>query len=49
MDDRLLLDKIDSKNQSVEIEGKTYRMKTVFFPTLDKADHTPFLQRSGQS
>lgn len=36
MDDRLLLDKIDENSRSVKIEGKTYRMNTVFFPTLDK-------------
>ncbi len=38
MEDRLLLGKIDYQTQSVEIEGTSYRMKTVFFPTVDPAD-----------
>ena len=36
MDDRLLLDKIDYKNNTVIINGKSYPMKDTDFPTIDK-------------
>lgn len=36
MNDRLLLDKIDYKNKTVNIDGKVYPMKDVEFPTIDK-------------
>ncbi len=35
MDDRLLLDKIDYKNATVEIEGKVYPLKDCDFPTIN--------------
>ncbi len=35
MDDRLLLDKIDYENRTVNIGGKEYVMKDVDFPTVD--------------
>ncbi len=35
MDDRLLLDKIDFANGTVEVDGKTYSMKDTHFPTID--------------
>ena len=38
MDDRLLLDKIDYKNNTVIIGGKSYEMKDTDFPTIDKND-----------
>lgn len=36
MDDRLLLDKIDYKNNTVIIDGKEYPMKDTDFPTIDR-------------
>lgn len=38
MDDRLLLDKIDFKNNTVIIGGKTYEMNDTDFPTIDAND-----------
>lgn len=38
MDNRLLLDKIDYEKGTVEIEGKTYPMNDMYFPTIDPAD-----------
>ena len=38
MDSRLLLDKIDFKNNTVMIDGKAYPMKDTDFPTVDPAD-----------
>lgn len=35
MEDRLLLDKIDYENKTVNIGGKTYTMRDVEFPTVD--------------
>lgn len=35
MDDRLLLDKIDYKNKTVMIGGKSYEMRDVDFPTVN--------------
>lgn len=35
MDDRNLLEKIDYKNYTVEIEGKTYKLNDNSFPTID--------------
>ena len=35
MNDRLLLDKIDHENGTVEVNGKTYPMKDMNFPTID--------------
>ena len=38
MDGRLFLDKIDYKNGTVEIEGKTYELNDINFPTIDPND-----------
>lgn len=38
MDDRLLLDKIDIKNKTVTVGGKTYPMRDCDFPTLNPDD-----------
>ena len=38
MDDRLLLDKIDYKNNTVIINGKPYPMLDMDFPTIDRND-----------
>ena len=38
MDDRLLLDKVDYENGTVNIGGISYEMKDVDFPTVDPAD-----------
>ncbi len=38
MKDRLLLDKIDYENGTVDIQGKTYPMKDTNFPTIDPDD-----------
>ncbi len=38
MEGRLLLDKIDYENQSITIDGKTYHLEDVDFPTVDRAD-----------
>lgn len=38
MDDRLLLDKIDFKKQTVVIEGKEYPLISCNFPTIDPKD-----------
>ncbi len=38
MEDRLLLDKIDYENQTVNIGGKIYKMEDCDFPTVDPAD-----------
>lgn len=35
MEDRLLLDKIDPVNKTIQVYGKTYEMKDVDFPTVD--------------
>ena len=35
MEDRLLLDKMDLKKGTVVIEGKEYKLKDTYFPTLD--------------
>lgn len=35
MEDRLLLDKVDYGNKSITIDGKTYSMKDVDFPTVN--------------
>lgn len=37
MEERLLLDKIDYEKKTVTIEGKTYAMRDVDFPTVDPA------------
>ena len=37
MQSRTILDKIDLSNGTVEIEGKTFRMKDTNFPTIDPA------------
>lgn len=37
MDNRMLLDKIDYENRTVTIEGNTYPMNDVDFPTVDPA------------
>lgn len=38
MDDRLLLDKINFSKETVEIEGKIYKLKDCNFPTIDPKD-----------
>lgn len=38
MDDRLLLDKIDYEHKTVCIDGKTYDLADVDFPTVDRAN-----------
>lgn len=38
MDDRLLLDKINHKDGTVTLDGKTYPMKDTNFPTIDPDD-----------
>lgn len=38
MNDRLLLDKIDFENRTVNIQGKEYPMKDTDFPTVDPKD-----------
>lgn len=35
MEDRLLLDKIDYKNGTITIDGKTYKLNDTDFPTID--------------
>ena len=35
MNHRLLLDKIDYENGTIELKGKTYKMKDCNFPTID--------------
>lgn len=36
MDNRLLLDKIDYENKTIEIDGKTYELRDTDFPTVDR-------------
>lgn len=38
MQERLLLDKVDSQSQSICIHGKRYQMKDTFFPTVEQLD-----------
>ncbi len=38
MDDRLLLDKIDPENGTIEYDGEIYKLKENRFPTLDRND-----------
>lgn len=38
MDERLILDKINYEDRTVEIEGKIYPLKDIDFPTIDKND-----------
>lgn len=38
MEDRLLLDKIDYNKYTINLNGKTYDLKTCDFPTIDPAD-----------
>ena len=38
MNDRLLLDKIDYENHTIEIDGKVYELADTDFPTVDPAD-----------
>lgn len=38
MEDRLLLDKVDYENASIELGGKTYPLKEKHFPTVDRDD-----------
>ncbi|MCI9063211.1 MAG: fructose-1,6-bisphosphatase [Clostridia bacterium] len=38
MQDRLLLDKIDFENQTIYLNGKTYKLNDNNFPTIDKKD-----------
>lgn len=38
MEERLLLDKVDYENASIELGGKTYPLKEKHFPTVDRDD-----------
>ena len=38
MEDRLLLDKVDYENASIELGGQTYPLKEKHFPTVDRDD-----------
>lgn len=38
MDDRLLLDKIDYENQTIELDGETFDLMSCDFPTIDPED-----------
>lgn len=38
MENRLLLEKIDYENKCIEIDGNTYDLKSVDFPTVDRND-----------
>lgn len=38
MDGMLLLDKVDYKNHTVNVDGTTYKMNNTFFPTIDPED-----------
>ena len=38
MEDRLLLDKVDYENASIELGGKNYPLKEKHFPTVDRDD-----------
>ena len=38
MEDRLLLDKLDLASGTVQIDGKSYELSTLDFPTVDPAD-----------
>lgn len=38
MEDRLLLDKVDYENKTIQIGGQTYTMNDVEFPTVDPKD-----------
>ena len=38
LQDRLLLDKINFNNFTIEIDGETYNLKDTHFPTMDKND-----------
>lgn len=48
MEDRLLLEKIDYKNKTIEIEGKTYPLKDTDFPTIDPNDPYTLSTEEGQ-
>ena len=39
MENRLLLDKINFEDYTVEIDGKIYTLNDKNFPTIDPADH----------
>lgn len=41
MDDRLLFHKFDWEKGTVDLDGKTYELKTKDFPTVDPMDPTP--------
>lgn len=47
MENRLLLDKIDYEAGTVEIEGCSYPMKTLFFPTIDRSN--PYSLSEGEA
>ena len=38
MEERLVLEKIDYENGTVELEGRTFKMLDTNFPTIDPAD-----------
>ena len=48
MENRLLLDKVNYENQTVEIEGVSYAMKDVDFPTVNPEDPYELTQEEGQ-
>ena len=38
MEDRLLLDKVDFGNKTINLDGKTYKLNDNYFPTIDRND-----------
>jgi len=44
MDDRLLLDKVDYDEGTITINGKKYKMKDTYFPTINPADPSALSQ-----
>ena len=47
MDERILLDKIDYKNGTINIEGKVYELKDKNFPTINPEN--PFELTEGEN
>ena len=47
MNDRLLLDKMDLRSGTIEIDGRTYALNETYFPTLDMND--PYTLTDGES
>ncbi len=44
MNDRILLERINYENYTIDIEGKTYELKDKNFPTIDKNDPLKFTE-----